>query len=172
MTAFTLTTLNTPSSTARLYNIIAYAERNHHLKTLKADFIDRGYNPMIVDQYIHAVTRVPLLVTYNPQLRTLRKVARDLQGTLHKDERLKGIFPDPPLPAFRQPPNLKALITRSALLYSTKNGTYPCGKKQFKTCPHIVISEKIPIPDTLEEYSIHCHNNCSSSNVVHTADSL
>ncbi|OCT82144.1 hypothetical protein XELAEV_18024656mg [Xenopus laevis] len=99
------------------------AERNHHLKTLKADFINRGYNPMIVEQYIIAATRiprthllqykqkpeinrVPLVVTYNPQLRTLRKIARDLQGTLHKDERLKSIVPDPPLLAFRQPPYL------------------------------------------------------------------
>ncbi|OCT87795.1 hypothetical protein XELAEV_18021494mg [Xenopus laevis] len=159
-------------------------KRNHHLKTLKADFINRGYNPMIVDQCIHAATRVPrthllqykqkpeinrvpLVVTYNPQLRTLRKIARDLQGTLHKDERLKSTFPDPSLLAFRQPPNLKALITRSALLQPTKNGTYPCGKKQCKTCPHILTSNKIPISDTLEEYITHGHYNCSTSNVVY-----
>ncbi|OCT56293.1 hypothetical protein XELAEV_18000323mg [Xenopus laevis] len=96
------------------------AERNHHLKTLKADFINRGYNPIIVDQYIHAATRIPrshllqykqkpeinqipLVVTFNPQLKTPRKIARDLQGALHKDERLKSTFPDPPLPAFRLP---------------------------------------------------------------------
>ncbi|OCT79983.1 hypothetical protein XELAEV_18026799mg [Xenopus laevis] len=161
------------------------AEMNHHLKTLKADFINRGYNPMIIDQYIHRATRisrghllqykqkpeinqVPLVVTYryNPQLRTLRKIARELQGTLHKDERLKSIFSESPFLAFRQPPNLKSLITRSALLHPTKNGTYPCGKKQCKTCPHILTSDKIPIPDT-EEYSTHGHYNCSSSNVVY-----
>ncbi|OCT60927.1 hypothetical protein XELAEV_18046951mg [Xenopus laevis] len=62
----------------------------------------------------------------------------------------------------RQPSNLKSLITRSALLHPAKNGTYPCGKKQCKTCPHILTSDKIPIPDTLEEYSIHGHYNCSS----------
>ncbi|OCT86643.1 hypothetical protein XELAEV_18020327mg [Xenopus laevis] len=129
---------------------------------------------MIADQYIHAATRIPrthLLqykqYMYNPQLRTLRKIARDLQGTLHKDKRLKSIFPDPSLLAFRQPPNLKSLITRSALLQPTKNGTYPCDKKQCKTCPHILTSDKIPILDTLEEYSIHGHYNCSSSNVVY-----
>ncbi|OCT80588.1 hypothetical protein XELAEV_18027402mg [Xenopus laevis] len=174
-------------SQALWYNCICLdtTERNHHhLKTLKADFINRDYNPIIVDQYIHAATRiprthllqykqepeinrVPLVVTYNPQLRTLRKIARDLQGILHKDERLKSIFPDPPLLAFRQPPNLKSLITRSALLHPTKNGTYPCRKKQCKTCPHILTSEKIPILDTLEEYNIHGHYNYTSSNVVY-----
>ncbi|OCT78073.1 hypothetical protein XELAEV_18029172mg [Xenopus laevis] len=152
-------------SQALRYNRICSdtTERNHHLKALKADFINRDYNPMIVDQYIHATTRIPRMVTYIPQLRT----PRDLQGTLRKDKRLKSIFPDPPLLAFRQPPNLKSLITRSALLHPTKNGTYPCDKKQCKTCPHILISDKIPIPDTLEEYSIHGHYNCSSSNVVY-----
>ncbi|OCT65980.1 hypothetical protein XELAEV_18042234mg [Xenopus laevis] len=108
---------------------------------------------------IHCKKKV---VTYNPQLRTLR--ARDLYGALHKDEWLKSIFPDPPLLAFRQPPNLK---TRSALWHSTKNGPYPCGIKQCKTCPHILISDKIPIPKTLDECSIRGHYNCSSSNVVH-----
>ncbi|OCT59451.1 hypothetical protein XELAEV_18000873mg, partial [Xenopus laevis] len=94
--------------------------KNHHLKTLKADVINRGYNPIIVHQYIHAATRiprthllqykqkpemnrVPLVVTYNPQLRALSKIARDLQGALHKDEKLKSTFPDPPLPAFSLP---------------------------------------------------------------------
>ncbi|OCT80122.1 hypothetical protein XELAEV_18026928mg [Xenopus laevis] len=122
-------------SQALQYNRICSdtTERNHHLKTLKADFINRGYNPMIVDQYIRAANRiprshllqykqkpeinqVPLVVAYNPEIRTLRKIARDLQGTLHKDERLKN---------------------------------------------------KIPIPDSLEEYNIHGHYNSSSSNVVY-----
>ncbi|OCT95950.1 hypothetical protein XELAEV_18013642mg [Xenopus laevis] len=40
-------------------------------------------------------------------------------------------------------------------------------QKQCKTCPHILTSDKIPIPDTLEEYSIHGHYKCSSSNVVY-----
>ncbi|OCT91557.1 hypothetical protein XELAEV_18014616mg [Xenopus laevis] len=138
---------------------------------------------MIVDKYINAATRiprshllqykqkpkinrVPLVVTYNPQLSTLRKIARELQGTLHKDERLKSIFPDPPLLAFRQPPNLKSLITRSALLQPTKM-EHTRRKKQCKTCPHILNLDKIPILDTLEEYSIHGHYNCSTSNVVY-----
>ncbi|OCT76179.1 hypothetical protein XELAEV_18031371mg [Xenopus laevis] len=148
----------------KLYGTIVYVRTQlkgiNHSKHSKQTFINRGYIPMIVDQYIHAATRIPrthllqykqkpeinwvsLVVTYNPQLRTLRKIARDLQGTLHKGERLKSIFSDPPLLAFRQPPNLKSLITRSALLQPTKNGTYPCGKKQCKTCPHILTFEKI-----------------------------
>ncbi|OCT82554.1 hypothetical protein XELAEV_18025086mg [Xenopus laevis] len=135
-------------SQALWYNRICSdtAERNHHLKTLKADFINMGYNPMIVDQYIHAATRIPrthlLQYKQKPEINWF-------------------------LLAFRQPPNLKSLITRSALLQPTKNGTYPCGKKHCKKCSHILTSDKIQIPDTLEEYSIYGHYNCSTSNVVY-----
>ncbi|OCU01639.1 hypothetical protein XELAEV_18007431mg [Xenopus laevis] len=146
-------------------------ERNHHLKTLKADFIERGYNPWIVDQYISRSTRiprinwVPLVVTYNPQLKTLKKIARYLQGTLHKDEWIKSIFPDPPLLAFRQPSNVKKTYNKKCPITAvpTKNGTYPCGKRQCKTCRHILISDKIQMLNTLEEYSIYGQYNCSSS---------
>ncbi|OCT80127.1 hypothetical protein XELAEV_18026936mg [Xenopus laevis] len=130
-------------SQALLYNrkCSDTTERNHHLKTLKADFINRGYNPMNVDQYIHAATKIPrshlLQHKQKPEINRVPLV----------DERFKSIFPDPPLLAFRQPPNLKSLITRSALLYPTKNGTYHCGKKQCKTCPLILTSDKLPIPD-------------------------
>ncbi|OCT92389.1 hypothetical protein XELAEV_18015448mg [Xenopus laevis] len=164
--------------------LIQFQKQNHHLKKLKADFINRGYYPIIIDQYIHAATRiprihllqykqipeinrVPVVVTYNPQLKTIIKITRDLQGTLHKDEKLKSLFPEPPLLAFRQPSNLKSLITRRALLHPSENGTYPCGKKQCKTCPHILTSDKIPILYTLEEYCIHGQYNCSSSIVVY-----
>ncbi|OCT99352.1 hypothetical protein XELAEV_18005130mg [Xenopus laevis] len=41
--------------------------------------------------------RVPIVVTYNPQLNIIRKIARDLQPMLHTDTRLKQIFPEIPL---------------------------------------------------------------------------
>ncbi|OCT61837.1 hypothetical protein XELAEV_18047867mg [Xenopus laevis] len=141
------------------------AERNHRLK---ADFINRGYNPMIVDQYIHAATRiprshllqykqkpeinqVPLVVTYNPQLRTLRKIYK-----------------------------VHFIRTRGSKAYSQTHHSQYSDKVPYCTPPkmeHIPVaksnaksahtSDKIPIPGTLEEYSIPGHYNSSSSNVVY-----
>ncbi|OCT72086.1 hypothetical protein XELAEV_18035060mg, partial [Xenopus laevis] len=143
-------------SQALCYNRICSdtSERDQHLETLRKDFIDRGYNPRVIDHNIHRATkvsrsqllkykqkrdtdRVPLVTTYNPQLKALRKLARDSQGTLEKDNRLHTIFPDPPLLAFRQPPNLRKLLIRSSLSGPTNNGTHPCGRKRCKTCPHM-----------------------------------
>ncbi|OCT62644.1 hypothetical protein XELAEV_18043729mg [Xenopus laevis] len=155
------------------------------ISTLKSseDFIDQGYNPRVKDHNIHRATkvsrsqllkykqkretdRVPLVTTYNPQLKALRKIARDLQGTLQKDNRLHTIFSDPPLLAFRQPPNPRKLIIRSSLSGPTNNGTHPCGRKRYKTCPHILSADRVQIPGTIEEYYIHDHYTCLSSNVV------
>ncbi|OCT85961.1 hypothetical protein XELAEV_18024132mg [Xenopus laevis] len=161
------------------------SERDQHLETLRKDFIDRGYNPRVIDHNIHRATkvsrsqllkykqkretnRVPLVTTYNPQLKALRKVARELQVTLQKDKRLHTIFPDPPLLVFRQPPNLQKLIIRSSLSGPTNNGTHPCGRKRCKTCPHILSTDRVQIPGTIEEYYIHGHYTCSSSNVCPT----
>ncbi|CAH2275571.1 Hypothetical predicted protein [Pelobates cultripes] len=58
-------------------------------------------------------TRVPLVVTYNPALEEIRKIIKDLQPILTEDETLKNIFPETPILAFRQPPNLQQkLINR------------------------------------------------------------
>ncbi|OCT74248.1 hypothetical protein XELAEV_18033206mg [Xenopus laevis] len=44
--------------------------------------------------------------------------------------------------------------------------THPCGRKRCKTCPHI-LSDKLPIAGTLEEYNIHRNYACSPSNAVY-----
>ncbi|OCT91494.1 hypothetical protein XELAEV_18014550mg [Xenopus laevis] len=70
-------------SQALRYNCICSDtdERNHHLKTLKADFINRGYNRMIVDQYIHAATRIPR--THLLQYKQKPEINRIPQHTIH-----------------------------------------------------------------------------------------
>ncbi|OCT99206.1 hypothetical protein XELAEV_18004993mg [Xenopus laevis] len=77
----------------------------------------------VIDDQIHRATQIPrntvldykektennrvlIVVTYNPQLNIIRKIARDLQPMLHTDTRLKQIFPELPLLSYRQSPNL------------------------------------------------------------------
>ncbi|OCT74320.1 hypothetical protein XELAEV_18033285mg [Xenopus laevis] len=156
-------------SQALRYNRICSdtSERDQHLETLRKDFIDRGYNPRVIDHNIHRAIKVSRhqLLKYKQKretdrLKALRKIARELQGTLEKDNRLHTIFPDPPLLAFRQPPNLRKLIIRSSLSGPMNNGTHPCGRKRCKTCPHILSADRVQIPGTIEEYYIHGHYTC------------
>ncbi|OCT57105.1 hypothetical protein XELAEV_18003983mg [Xenopus laevis] len=124
---------------------ILYSQ-TYHLKTLKSDFINRGYNPRIVDQdYQESTSAVNL-----PQ-----------------NVRFKSISPDPPLLAFRPPSNLKKANNKCPMITNYKwNIQYSVAKKQCKACPHILISDRIQIQDT-EEYIIRGQYNCSSFNVVH-----
>eukprot|EP00061_Rhincodon_typus_P011952 g37336.t1 len=59
--------------------------------------------------------RVPFVVQYVPRADKLSHVLRSLQHDIDDYEHLAKIFPRPPLPAFKQPPNLKQTIVRSKL---------------------------------------------------------
>ncbi|XP_073406721.1 uncharacterized protein [Dendrobates tinctorius] len=159
-------------------------DRDKHLGRLKKTFLNQGYHPRTIENQITRATRlsrnhllhykakeennrVPLVVTYNPNLEVLRGAARKLQPLLQKDARLKSIFPDPPLLCFRQPPNLRSIIVRSSLSSPTAAGTFPCNQKKCKTCPFIMTTDKIKIPNSHQDYTIPGTFTCITSNVVY-----
>ncbi|OCT88931.1 hypothetical protein XELAEV_18017563mg [Xenopus laevis] len=107
------------------------------------------------------MNRVPIVVTYNPQLNIIRKIARDLQPMLHTDTRLKQIFPEPPLFFYRQPPNLRKMIVRSDLPKTTKAGTFPCNSNRCETCKYILCKGQFAIPNTQKVYTILVHYSCA-----------
>ncbi|OCT76685.1 hypothetical protein XELAEV_18031886mg [Xenopus laevis] len=84
---------------------------------------------------------------------------------LHTDTRLKQIFSELPLLFYRQPPNLKKMIVRSALPKTTKAGTFPCNR--CKTCTYILCKDQVAIPNTQKVYTILDHYSCASSNVIY-----
>ncbi|OCT92942.1 hypothetical protein XELAEV_18016010mg, partial [Xenopus laevis] len=157
---------------------------NKHLHSLRKTFVNQGYHPQVIDDQIHRATqiprdtlldykektenkRVPIVVTYNPQLNIIRKIARDLQPMLHTDTRLKPIFPELPLLSYRQPPNLRKMIARSALPKTTKAGTFPCNSNRCETCKYILCKDQVAIPNTQKVDTILDHYSCASSNVVY-----
>ncbi|OCT98790.1 hypothetical protein XELAEV_18011024mg [Xenopus laevis] len=98
--------------------------------------------------------RVPLVVTYNPHLESLCKAIMELQPILLNDKRLHNIFPEPPLLAYRHPPNLKGIIVRSSLQGPAENGTSPCLQKRCETCAHIYEVDRVPIPHHPQKHQI------------------
>ena len=66
------------------------------------------------------VARIPLVVTYNPDLPPVRKIVYKRWKILHEDERLEKVFKNPPVVAFRKPKNLKDLLVRSNLYMKRK----------------------------------------------------
>ncbi|OCU02227.1 hypothetical protein XELAEV_18007988mg [Xenopus laevis] len=82
---------------------------------------------------------------------------------LHTDTRLKQISPELPLLSYRQPPNLRKMIVRSALPNTTKTGTFPCNR--CETCKYILCKDQVALPNTQKVYTILDHYSCTSSNV-------
>ncbi|OCT95472.1 hypothetical protein XELAEV_18013155mg [Xenopus laevis] len=86
---------------------------------------------------------------------------------LHTDTQLKQIFLELPLLSYRQPPNLRKMIVRSALPKTTKAGTFPCNSNRCETCKYILCKDQVVIPNTQKVYTILDHYLCASSNVVY-----
>ncbi|XP_059582023.1 uncharacterized protein LOC109284452 [Alligator mississippiensis] len=159
--------------------------RDCHLTNLKKAFTQQGHSSREVDHTFERATwipreellqyrrktptnRTPLVMTYHPSLEPIRKILKKLQPILEKDPVLKKIFPEPPILAFRQAPNLANLITRSKLPQpqNTPKGSRPCHDKKCKTCPHISTISTITTPHN-RAISIPGSYSCTSRNVVY-----
>ncbi|OCT99416.1 hypothetical protein XELAEV_18005196mg [Xenopus laevis] len=65
---------------------------------------------------------------------------------------------------YRQPPNLRKRIVRSALPKTNKAGTFYCNR--CETCKYILCKDQVAITNTQKVYTILDHYSCASSNVV------
>ena len=146
-------------------------------------YYNLGYNGRVVDQQVDKALqtrretllqykttekneRIPLVVTYNPSMQHLKSIVRDLQPIIDNDPTLSKIFPDPPVIAYRQPPNLRNTLVKSKLTLQP-NGTFPCdGSAKCKCCDHIDNSD-IRVPNSTDIFTPVGHFNCNSSNLVY-----
>ena len=76
--------------------------------------------------------RIPMVVTYNPDLPPVRRIVNQRWNLLHEDERLKKVFKNRPIIAYRKPKNLKDLLVRSKFVYEQEEekGCSPCNDQR------------------------------------------
>ena len=162
-------------------------DRDSHLNELRQALKRNGYNANLINrQFRRAIQkdrndllarvngrtssdRTPLIVTYHPHLNKLRNITRDLQHIFDEDPILSCIFPEPPILAFRQPPNLKNMLVRSRLSFvgedDLRGSIQPCGHARCKTCP--IICRDVSIKRNNVNFDIRGNYDCKSSNVVY-----
>ena len=159
-------------------------ELNSQLTTLKNAFTTLGYKPKTVkNQIIKAMSipreallkyqtklesyRTPLVLTYHPYLRPINKIVKNLQPLLNKDPYLNQIFSVPPLISYRQPPNLKLLLTSASLPNERFiTGTFPCNSPKCHLCPNINTNPTITGPNGVP-IKISENFSCNSSNIIY-----
>ena len=84
--------------------------------------------------------RITFLVTYNPILPSITNIVQKHWKTLTRNENAKEIFPNPPMVAYKQPPNLKLTLCRAALAQNRRDQRSLTGYKRCisscNVCPY------------------------------------
>ncbi len=148
-------------------------------------FLGLNYDPLVISTQLSRIEkipredlleyknkqstgRIPLVLTFTPQILKIRSIARELQPLLTADERLGKIFPQPPILALRQPRNIGQGIIRSSLPGpgATANCTNPCGSGRCQLCRHINTSDHVRAPNGQTAW-VRGSFHCNSVNVVY-----
>jgi len=162
-------------------------EEESNINLLKQHLLKRQYNEQSVDTQINKARtidhnsllqykpkkktdRTPLVATYNPALNQIRQILNRHLHILNDDERLKQVFPSPPLLSFRRPRNLRDL-TVSAKLRPLEQDEPPgckrCTAKKCSVCPYVKECSKFTSFTTGESFPITSSIHCKSSWVVY-----
>ncbi|XP_073188346.1 uncharacterized protein [Lepidochelys kempii] len=181
------TTRSIVYSQALRYNRICSnpSDRDKHLQDLYQAFLQLQYPPAEMKKQIDRARRVPrshllqdrpnkennrtpLAVTFSPQLKPLQRIIKDLQPILKDDPTLSQILGDRPVLAYRQPCNLKQILTNNHIPHNrtTSPGTYPCNKARCQLCPHIYSGDIITGPNNIS-HTIRGSFTCTSTNVIY-----
>ena len=103
----------------------------------------------------------------NHCFRPINKIIKNLQPLLNKDPHLNQIFSTPPLISYRQPPNLKLLLTSASLPNEHFiTGTFPCKSSKCHLCPNINTNPTITGPNGVP-IKISGNFSCNSSNIIY-----
>ena len=79
---------------------------------------------------------------------------------------------NPPLVAYRRPPNLKSLLVRAAFRnpLPSYRGNSQCGQPRCKTCQHIKPVDRFKSSATGKDYRVKATANCKTTNIVYVIE--
>lgn len=156
---------------------------------------NRGYNLSFLKheiQRVHAITRketlkpsqttsnqpsrVPLVITYNPSLRSASSIIQKHFSILSSSPRCTSVFTSVPLVAFRRTNNLSDILVKSKLRTVTQTnvpkGSFRCGNNCI-TCHYITDGRtNYTFSATGETRTIPDHIDCNSKNLIYMVHCL
>ena len=158
---------------------------------LKSHLLHRGYKPSFVQDQIDRAShirredaltprtrtchnkRVPLVVTYYPNLPNLTALTKNNLPVLHASSRLKKAIPGQPLIAYRRPKNLRDLLVKAELKpagLQPASGSSPCGTRCCLTCSHIQTGTTFRSATTNQAFNVRATATCKTRNVIYLID--
>ena len=184
-------TQNIPYSLAlRIVRICTFStDREKRFSELRELLLSRDYKPGIINSAIEKARNVPrsealkrvfrkkssrrpvFVVNYDPRLPSIPNIVRKHWRSMTQDPRLKEIFPEPPLVAYKRPKNIRDKLIRSKVPPPTKipkrklPGMKKCNK--CSVCPFIQEGKTVKATSTNFKVDINSSVTCSTTNVIY-----
>ena len=115
--------------------------------------------------------RPVFVINYDPRLPSIPDIVRKHWRSMTQDPRLKEIFPEPPLVAYKRPKNIRDKLIRSKVPPPTKipkrkvPGMKKCNK--CSVCPFIQEGKTVKATSTNFKVDINSSVTCSTTNVIY-----
>ena len=113
--------------------------------------------------------RVPLVVTYHPNLPRLEQTIRRYHHILQDSDRLRQPFPSLPIIAFHRWRNLRHLLVCAAISPNTSNppGNFLCKARRCNNCPILVTNDTFASSVTGERSKLKLRASSKMFNVIY-----
>ena len=86
-------------------------------------------------------------MTYHPHSKAYRDVILNNYRTiLQSDDDLKGIFPEPPMVAWRRDKSLRDILVHSRVAPTAHGCMERCGRSRYDTCTHLYLHPEMQFP--------------------------
>ncbi|XP_045208770.2 uncharacterized protein LOC123560670 [Mercenaria mercenaria] len=153
-----------------------------HREELKQQLRKRGYSGREIEQQLQRVDkldrqellktkkktepeekRVPLVLTYSKMLPDIRNILRKHQKVLYNSERMRTVFQEPPLLAFRRDKNIRDVLVHGKTNRAFRSSPDIC------SCHICLLIFKGEVADTTKRhtYQTVTHTSCSDTNLVY-----
>ena len=106
---------------------------------------------------------VPLVLTYQPQLKNVNDIIKKHLVYLYAKEQVENIFTPPPFVSFREGFSLrKHLVRAKVYLLLHECGSSGCNKSRCQTCLNVKNTDAFQSFVTKESYKINHKSDCDS----------
>ena len=112
---------------------------------------------------IEKTSKVQLSIPFCEQTKSISGIIKRNARILAADDDIGCCFTDNIITAYKNTPNLRQRLVRAALPSDEIPGTFPCGRKNCKTCPYV--DRQTLVIGPMGQYEISHSYSCSSTDV-------
>ena len=148
---------------------------------MKSWFLKRGYPKSLVEQQISKISSadnqnisrgnakgVPLVLTYNPLLKSADYILKKYLDILYLDEEVKKVFSPGPMVSYRSPRKLRSYLVRAKVHpVKREKASRMCKKSKCHVCFNVKETDTFSCNRTGKNYKINHHLTCDDKCLIY-----